>query len=246
MNVVAAEIWDTTLDIISSRKVNWRIMIARCGAMLPAEIDFWKGLATSDANRQISLTLITVDTQPTLQLQRTPQFLAPSALLAQLSIETTPISTPQASIVSPEQSGNAATPGAAGLNASTPTEAGEMTISPDATLVDVREQSWGAVLSHRLNNSNSLLEIYPALISGYLIKSTGSAVGDVPALMEVNILHCEVNPRLYEALLKEILMVYRGLGTLARARGRTDRATDVRPWHIAAAEKASDVVYSLM
>ena len=64
--------------------------------------------------------------------------------------------------------------------------------------------------------------------------------------MEVNIVHSEGNPRVYELLLREMLTYFRGLGTLARARSVVDRETDVRPWHVAAAEKGVHALYHLM
>lgn len=252
LSSIQAEIWDTTLGIISCRKVNWRVMIACCGVMQQHEIEFWKSLAAIDSNAQVSVTLLTVDTDPSLQLMAPSVSIPPSTLTAQISLHSTPVSTPQASILSPEQAGNAATPArdTAAPAASTPTDQSDQPLGPEALLIDVREQSWGCVLSHRLNNSRCLLDIHPALISGYLIKRGGTAANDIPILMEINIVHSDVNPRLYEALLREILLAYRGLGTLARVRGRMGKGKadgkDIRPWHVAVAEKGVDVLYTLM
>jgi len=237
---IANEIWETTLDFVSHKKIHWRIMIARVGVMDPSEIDFWIGLASTEANAQLSLTLITVQTDPSLRLLPPALTLTPNGNSAQ---STTPVSTPQQSIVSPE---NTTTP-ARDANAAAPHEPFE----PDANarLIDFTDQSWGAVLSHRLNNSNSLLELNPALISGYLIKRGGTNNDDPPILIEVNIVHSEVggNPRTFhEILLREILGYYRGLATLARVRGVVDPVKDGRPWHIAAAEKAVKALYMLM
>ncbi|WYZ37814.1 hypothetical protein EsH8_II_001320 [Colletotrichum jinshuiense] len=157
-----------------------------------------------------------------------------------------------ASIVSPEQSGtpvtpmkdnnpaNAATPGG------TPGDGNAEPAEGDAILLDVTDQTWGAVLAHRLSNSSSLGELNPALISGYLIKRGGTKLEDPPVIMEVNIVHADNNPRMYEPLMREMLTYFRGLGTLARARGIVDRGTDIRPWHIAAAEKGVRSLYLLM
>jgi mediator of RNA polymerase II transcription subunit 13 len=217
--------------------------------MEPPEIDFWKGLASTESNAQVSLTLITVDTNPSLNLLPLSISLPPSSLAAQSVFYTTPVSTPSASMVSPEQSGNANTPARdlGTTNAATPSESNlELKIDTDATLVDVTDQTWGAILSHRLNNSRSLLEFNPTLVSGYLIKRTGATASDAPITMEVNVVHSEANPRMYDALLREILGHYRGLGTLARVRGCVDPTKDCRPWHIAAAEKGVRVLYMLM
>lgn len=243
---VANEIWETTLDFIANKKIHWRIMIARVGVMEPSEIDFWTGLATTESDAQVSLTLMTVQTDPSLRLLPASITLAPNANTATSVV--TPVSTPQAlqsSIVSP---GDAATPAKDNASAATPAD-GPVEPDSDARLIDSTDQSWGAVLAHRLNNSNSLMELNPALISGYLIKRGGVNSDDPPIIMEVNILYSEVvgNPRTFhEGLLREILGYYRGLGTLARVRGLVDAVGDVRPWHIAAAEKAVKALYMLM
>ncbi|CZS89604.1 related to SSN2 DNA-directed RNA polymerase II holoenzyme and Srb10 CDK subcomplex subunit [Rhynchosporium agropyri] len=243
---VANEIWETTLQVVASHKIHWRIMIARVGVMDSSEIDFWTGLVSRESNFQIALTLVTVQTDPSLRLLPAWITLTPNGSGAQPVI--TPVSTPQAlqsSILSPE---TGTTPirenfGAATF-AETPAE-----LDRDSRLIDYTDQNWGAVLSHRLNNSNSLLESNPALISGYLIKRGGANATDPPIVMEVNIVHSEVlgNPRIFhESLLRELLGYYRGLGTLARARGATDAVFDIRPWHIAAAEKAVKSLYMLI
>lgn len=242
---VANEIWETTLDVISSKKIHWRIMIVRAGVMDPSELDFWTGLAATESNAQINLTLITVQTDPSLRLLPPSITLSPSRNGNQAII--TPVSTPQApSIVSPDTANTPVRD--TNNNAGTP---GENSMEPenDARLIDYTDQSWGSVLAHRLNNSNSLLEINPALISGYLIKRGGTNSDDTPVVMEVNIVHSEVigNPRTFhESLLREILGYYRGLGTLARVRGVVDPVKDIRPWHIAAAQKAVKALYMLM
>jgi mediator of RNA polymerase II transcription subunit 13 len=243
---VAHEIWETTLDYISNKKIHWRIMIARVGVMDPTEIDFWTGLASTESDALVSLTLITVQTDPSLRLLPASVTLTPNANPA--TSVATPVSTPQAlqsSIVSP---GDAATPARENTSAATPVD-GLAEPDSEARLMDFTDQSWGAVISHRLNNSNSLMELNPALISGYLIKRGGVDSDDAPIIMEVNILYSEVvgNPRTFhEGLLREILGYYRGLGTLARVRGLVDPVGDVRPWHIAAAEKAVKALYMLM
>jgi mediator of RNA polymerase II transcription subunit 13 len=255
LDEVMHEIWDTTHDLISMWKVHWRIIVTKCGPMEQSEIDNWIALAQSETKASMSLTLMTVDTNPSLQL--IPP--APKIPVTMSSaFYTTPVSTPQpVTTVSPEQSGgnpptpsigpnqmSATTPGGGGGGGgdSTTTE-----LDADATLVDVTDTTWGAVVSHRLNNSSSLTELSPAVQSGYLIKRSGVRLEDPPVAMEVNVIHSEGNnPRAYEAVLREMLMYFRGLGTLARLRGMVDRDTDVRPWHVAAAEKGVRALYRLL
>lgn len=242
---VANEIWETTLDVISSKKIHWRIIITRVGVMDPSEIEFWAALASTESNAHVNLTLVTVQTDPSLRLLPTPSTLSPTSYTTQAAI--TPVSTPQATqtVLSPEAVG---TPTREPTNAATPIEA-NVELDSDARLIDFTDQTWGAVLSHRLNNSNSLLELNPALTSGYLIKSGGTNHDDPPIVMEVNIVHTDGvgNQRsFHENLLREILGYYRNLGTLARVRGVVDPVKDVRPWHVAAAEKAAKALYMLM
>ncbi|KAK8023131.1 hypothetical protein PG991_007012 [Apiospora marii] len=248
---VAHEIWETTRDITCTRKVHWRIMIAKCGVMDQAEIETWSNLAQAETRCSVSLTLATVDTNPSLQLIP-PTVKVPTAG-GSAAFYTTPVSTPQASIVSPEQSGNGPpTPSIRGVDGgptSAPTPGGGTTddSEADATLVDVTDHMWGAVLAHRLSNSMSPTDLNPAIVSGYLVKRGGPRPEDPPAVMEVNIVHSEgCNPRAYETAMRELLTYYRGLGTLARARGMVDKEVDCRPWHIAAAEKGCRTLYMLM
>lgn len=250
---VANEIWETTLDLISSKKVHWRIIIAKTAVMEQSEIDFWTGLASTESNGSISLTLVTVQTDPSLRILP-PQIRIPPPSMTTSQPTTTPVSTPQASQSSVFSPGNASTPTA---NAPTPSEA-QSTSTPavppepddqSSRLLDITDQTWGAILSHRLNNSNSLLEFNPALISGYLVKNSGTSTDDPPIVLEVNIIYAEVvgNPRTFhDTLLREILGYYRGLATLARVRGVVHPVRDGRPWHIAAAEKAVKALYMLL
>ncbi|KAI8631052.1 hypothetical protein F5Y19DRAFT_20264 [Xylariaceae sp. FL1651] len=243
---VIHEIWSTTLDLVSSWKIHWRIIVAKCGVMDTHEVELWSSLVQADLKTLVNLTLVTVDTDPSLQLlPPIPKVPANATSI----FYTTPVSTPQGVVVSPEQSGNASTPFRESATSSGQTPGGENNATDsdiDATLTDTTDQTWGAILSHRLHNSTSLIDLNPALVSGYLVKRGGTRAEDPPVVMEVNIIHSEGNPRVYETLLREMLTYYRGLGTLARARGMVDKDTDIRPWHIAAAEKGVRALHMLM
>ncbi|KAL2260960.1 hypothetical protein VTK26DRAFT_4897 [Humicola hyalothermophila] len=323
------EIWETTQELISNCKVHWRVIITRCGPMDVQEVEFWTSMAQAETRASISLVLLTVDTDPSLQL--IPP--APAIpLSAPSAFYTTPVSTPQPpSVVSPDQSWNnpstpavgAATPGGDGSNPPSsqqhphhassqqppppppPQQQQQQNELPDAdtTLIDTSETTWGIVISHRLNNSPSLTDLNPALASGYLVKRSAgpspagstappvihfpppprgggpsTAVGagaeetnnnnnnnnnpilsttnkdyhpnvnvcvPPPAVMEVNVVYSDSARVVYDGLLREMLTYFRGLGTLARARGVVDR-DDVRPWHVAAAEKGVRALGLLM
>ncbi|KAK4043135.1 mediator complex subunit 13 C-terminal-domain-containing protein [Parachaetomium inaequale] len=257
---VIHEIWETTHDLISTCKVHWRVVITKCGPMEQHEMELWTGMAQAETRATVSLVLLTVDTDPSLQL------IPPAAtipLSAPSVFYTTPVSTPQPlSVVSPDQFGNPSTPmGNTGPSIGATTPGGDASSSqqqppqpnqPDAdgagdtTLVDTAETTWGVVVSHRLNNSASLTDLNPALASGYLVKRAGPRQEDAPVAMEVNVVYSDNARAMYDVLLREMLAYFRGLGTLARVRGVTEREVDVRPWHVAVVEKAVRVLYLLM
>ncbi|SZF05662.1 unnamed protein product [Blumeria hordei] len=233
---VANEIWETTLDFISDQKIQWRLIIARVGIMDLSETEFWTGLAAAETNAKISLTLVTVKTNVSLEIiPSCISLLSNEAMGIKKSAPIFKIQGSQSSCGIPE-------------NTTTTVDAAS---EPDlnARLIDLTDQTWGAVLSHRVNNSNSLEELNLALVSGYLFKRGGTNPEDPPVPMEVNVIFSEVNgnPRTFhENLLKEILGYYRCLGTLARVRRVVDVNKDIRPWHIAAVEKAVEALYMLM
>ncbi|KUI69911.1 Mediator of RNA polymerase II transcription subunit 13 [Cytospora mali] len=242
---IAREIWMTTYDLTSIWKVHWRIIITKNGPMDQQEVSDWVSLAQTESS--VTLVLLTVDTNPSLRLIPS---MPKVPMTAQTAFYSTPVSTPQSSMVSPEQIGNPPTPKGAptsAQNAMTPgADNNTAEAESDASLVDVTDTTWAAIASHRLNVSYSLVDPNPAMVSGYLIKRGGSRPEDPPAVMEVNVIHAEGNPRVHEILLREMLTYFRGLGTIARARSVTDEEGDVRPWHVAAAEKGLQALYQLM
>ncbi|KAG6108359.1 hypothetical protein E4U31_007778 [Claviceps sp. LM219 group G6] len=236
-NEVAHEIWDSTLDLVAACKVHWRIIITKCGPMDQDEIDFWIDLARTEIKASVTLVLMTVDTNPSLQLIP-PAVKLPQVATAPLNTNLGSAAQPNNSlVVSPEQS--TTTPGISDTGTAD-------TADMDVILLDVTDQTWGAVVGHRLNSSASITDLQPALISGYLIKRTGPRVEDPLTAMEINLVHTDASLRSYEPLLREMLSHFRGLATLSRARGMVARDTDVRPLHIAAAEKGVRAMYLLM
>lgn len=233
---IAHEIWETTLDIISLKKVHWRLMIVKCGRIEPYDTQFWCDLVKTESKAQITLTILTVDTAPSLQLIPPEIELPATGMATHLAFSTTPVSTPQGnSILSPD-SGLVSTPVAESAAAA------EVKIEPDATLLELADQTYGAILSHELNDRNCLLDFRPTMLSGYVIKRAEHA----PRAMEVNIIWTETNKNLLDRSLKEILTVYGNLATLARARGVVDPEGDPRPWHVVVAERICRAMYVLM
>lgn len=156
----AKEIWQTTIEILQSRRVHWRVCIAKSGVMDREELETWVMLISCPTQINLFITLLTVDTEPFIKLTPSP----PVTVTTTQPSANTPGSTPQAG-VSPDPSAGltpAATPSA---EPST-----DPSTDQDARLIDVTDETWGIILAHRLHNSNSTNQFSPALISGLLVK----------------------------------------------------------------------------
>lgn len=155
---VAKEIWQTTIDILASRRVQWRVCVAKWGSMDREELETWVLLITCPTHVNLFLTLLTV-------VEDSPYKFTPTSLTTSGSTSTTtPGSTPQPG-VSPDPTIGltpAATPSAE--------TATDPSADPEARLIDVTDETWGIILAHRLHNSNSTNQFSPALISGLLVK----------------------------------------------------------------------------
>jgi len=128
------------------------------------------------------------------------------------------------------------------------------TADPSAQFIDITEETWGVVLGHRLNVSTSSLRLHRALVSGYLMKRSGVGDLDPPLLCEINVMHLHGYQQMQpgsagsahedeqgrsEVVLREVLVMYKGLNILAMARCITDGKNSVLPWHVATARRAA-------
>ncbi|TKA71739.1 hypothetical protein B0A49_04990 [Cryomyces minteri] len=240
------EMWQTTIEIIRPRRVSWRLYVARAGIMPEVEQEAWTKLQLSRSPVQLQVVLLAVDVSPPFALTAT--ITPPPALSgAPVAGFLTPVSTPQALTVSPD-AGGIGGGGNAPMTPATPaaSASGGAMDEPDsdAHLVDLTDETWGVILAHKLHNTHSLGVWAPGLISGLIVRRDGhNAQGRVPAI-SVNVLwisaaaggRVAIGRRAEEALLRELMIMYRGLGLLARVKGVTvgDGEACV-PWHVAAA-----------
>ncbi|KAJ5671749.1 hypothetical protein N7507_000876 [Penicillium longicatenatum] len=240
---VRNEIWAATRHIMERFQAQWKVILVNSEPIDPDEVEAWSNLAEQHNKIRpgsMELVIVAVNTVPDLSLEPAASQLTPSVLNPHFS--STPVSTPNpsVSIASPEQTGNAPTPSAA-YNAPTPTES---SLEPDADVVltDISDESWAVTLSHRLNSSPHVTEFRPALASGYLLRRKG--VTDVEGVftMTANLIHSQRPAALHEALLKDILGMYRDLASLARARGMRSVQGNTLPWHIATALRAQELL----
>ena len=191
------------------------------------------------------VTIITVDEVATLQFMPHPE----SDLNPAVATFATPVSTPAANTVSPEQSGYASTPGAAPVvaNLQTPS-APSFDPDNDARLVDITEEIWGVVTGIPSCNTSTFISgltttFCAALVGGYLVKRAGSRDQDGLLSLAVDIVHAQ---KANHGLMKDVLIMYRNLGTLARSRENVESVGGLLPCHLAIAKRGFAAVQALM
>ncbi|KAJ5727240.1 Mediator complex subunit Med13 [Penicillium malachiteum] len=235
------EIWAITRHIMDKFQARWKMILVNCEPIDPEEVEAWSTLVDQQNKLRpgfIELTVMAVSTIPELVLEAASSQMTTNVL----NFSSTPISTPNpsVSVASPEQSGNALTPSAA-YNAPTPTDP-SLEPDSDVILTDIMDESWAVVLSHRLNSSPHVTEFRPALASGYLLRRKGTSDNDGVFTMTANLIHSQRPAAAHEAVLKDILGMYRDLSSLARARGMRSVQENTLPWHIATALRAQELL----
>ena len=242
---IIQDMWEISQDLMKPHRSRWRLIVSRVGFYGIAEDNFWKHLANAEASEQKSsfctLQLLSIELRPSLQLT-TLALQAKSGQVyssGQANTYGTPASTPQAITTSPEQLVPATpTPGGTSvINAPTPPEQGfDANIDGELSLIDLSEESWMLVLPFGMNQSYDIHEAKQALASGYLIKRIGLKDEDGVCSIGVHLKHSPEppagSPTQYEEVLENIIRQFRGLVTLAAARGSIDKVKQCVPWHI--------------
>ncbi|GKZ93940.1 mediator of RNA polymerase II transcription subunit 13 [Aspergillus niger] len=244
---VRGEIWKATRDIMDTIQTRWKIIIVSTDPVDQDEVDTWTNFADQYGKaRSTTLDLAILGANIPSDLHLEPPYLPIPLSMFNQQPSSTPVATPNlgGGVSSPDQFGTAPTPpgGWGGpASASTPTDA-LPEVESESLLTDIYDETWGVVLSHRLNSSPHQTEYRPALASGYLLRRKGSTDGDGLYTMSVNILFARRSPSSYDALLREILGMYRDLATLARARGTRTVQQGTLPWHVATAINAQGLL----
>lgn len=246
------EILETSFEMLHPPNAPWRLFICKDSPMYKVESDgkdsshlhhctakltwhiAWLRVFAESSRPSTSCTLLTVDENPNLTLTQTdlqrPSSDLPPGLLA------TPGATPQTNTPSPEISGLGSTPTGNAAQAGTPpANAAIGDQDSEARLIDVTDETWGVVMDGTIDDMSIPSIRSTSLASGYLIKRAGPRDEDGLSPMGVNVVHGQ---KPYVALLKEVLGMFRNLGTLARVRGEVDPVKSVLPLHVAAARKA--------
>ena len=199
--------------------------------------------ALADSSRPASsCTILTVDANPPVIFTYSDLHASSSDVAATLL--ATPGATPQTNIPSPDISGLGSTPAGHAAQVGTPppnAAFGEHDL--EAKLVDVTDETWGVIMDGILDDPRTLSDICTPVVSGYLVKRAGPRNENGLIALAVNLVHGQ---RPYRGVLKEVLGMYRNLGTLARVRGIVDPVRSVLPLHVAAARKAFKAVSETM
>jgi mediator of RNA polymerase II transcription subunit 13 len=238
---VCAEIWDTTVDIISRPAIRWRIAITKLGGdMLDDEKETWSQFAT-DHPRIAAVFLLSASLDAGIDIEggnstgTASSVLDMSGFNPTVSLYTTPpvISTPTpGNTVSPDAFGNnvANTPGGGGGEA--------VDLDPDAVLVDGRDECWGLLLKHAPISGELGIETDRALGAGLLVCKEGESGWAVAVRLTV------LGGRGFRdvgEVVKEILVAWRGLAVIGgfyRGEGGVGRGV---PWHLARVRDALKV-----
>ena len=161
-----------------------------------------------------------------------------------LGLLATPEATPQTNAPSPDISGFGSTPAGTTAQAGTPpANVAFGDHDSEARLVDATDLTWGVLMDGTLDDLKSLPDKSASMASGYLIKRAGPRDEDGLIPLCVNLVHGQ---KPYRAVLKEVLGMYRNLGTLARVRHIVDPVKSVLPLHVAASRKAWEVLCETM
>jgi len=179
---IAKEIWQTSIDIMKPRRVNWRLYILKVGIMTTDEMESWASLALTPQPFALVTLLSSMDFSPPLSLL--PQITLPTSPPAWTfrTSAPTPIGTPNTQPgVSPDPS--AQTP-AAGTPSENTTIADAASNDPDAHLVDMTDETWTIILGHRVTlptpSATSHTDFLQALSSALLIRVPPTAPASNP------------------------------------------------------------------
>jgi mediator of RNA polymerase II transcription subunit 13, fungi type len=239
---------EVSQDLMQKERAQWRLVVAKTGFYDVDEINSWARASNKEPESGWTVQLVVVELDSTLQI-------SPSAVIGKggqyqaaghPNSYATPASTPQATTTSPEQM-MPATPtpgGSSAMNAATPPEQGfDANVDADLSLSDTTEESWMVMMPFPANQSHHILKLRPALMSGYLIKRAGFREEDGLATMGVHLIQASSSN---EDVLEDIIRRFRGLVTLAVARGCIDRVRQCVPWHVHVALKGARALSGLM
>ena len=237
---VISEMFETSIGLRHARQQSKWLFVVKCGPISVDELQTWQSVVQTNKDNSFLLSVNVVDLDPYVEFdipesESQGKMLGSAAPLtnAEHTIATTP--SPDPSGTGNPASGWAATPA--------------VTKSPGsdernhAKLVDVSNECWSVPLACPLDQPRVSDEYASYQASAYLVKRAGYREEDGMVTIAVNMLHCSGSPT---NMLKELLVMYRGLVLLAGHRGVVNPVKQILPLHVAACVKAHTSVTRLM
>ncbi|KAL8924502.1 MAG: hypothetical protein Q9172_002667 [Xanthocarpia lactea] len=245
------EVLATTREMLQPVNILWKLHIVKDNSLRQRELEIWRLHSTSLFRQQMSITILSIDTDPPLSFRNGQTTI--NVGLPTSPLDTTPAaSTPNEQMPTSDYPSPAInqTPGRGARNAPiTPSATGFSDKDASARLIDIVSQTW-AILSPT-PGLDPYLPRQPhasVLASGYLLKRAGAEDNDGLVPLGVNLIATNLskaeagNGQTHAKTLTEILEMYSDLGMLARLRGLEEWRVGVLPWHVAAARKAKQAV----
>lgn len=254
---IIKDIWTVSHELMSHERYPWRLIVSKNGTYEPPEINAWMTLTNNQTNNNTTTTtkpkctlyLLSIELNPAMRIF--PPLDGPKANNTTTTGQHaygTPASTPQGGITSPEQlvaATPAPTPGGSTNNnnqpfsAPTPPEhAFDPNTDADLTLHDPTSEAHIITLPYGINQSKDILEMRPAVASGYLIKRIGKQPEDGITMLGAHLIWptpsdgAAQQQGQRERELEGVLVDFRGLAVLAGVRGVVDARRSVVPWHL--------------
>lgn len=256
---VLRHVCETSSHLMSGQKGQSWLSVAKVGLYEAEELKEWVECSQQLIGEHKSIgriVMLNVELRSRLTLHGPQAPFKPIIPMSQpmMNALSTPVTTPQAIITSPDQTISATGITSTAVNAQTPpdlsTDAGG---EVDAYLSDPLNEAWAMTFAFGLNQTRNPLEIRPAMASGFLLKRVARQdnAGGL-AMLNVNLIAVlrrgppAVPYPEREQILQDVLVQYRGLHVLGVARRCVDETEGCIPWHVATAFKGAKILERLM
>lgn len=250
---------ETSVHLMGRQKGQSWLAVAKVGIYEPDELQEWLYLTQqlNDEHKFISrVVILNVELQSRLSLHG-PQMLSKQTMaISQPAVNnlSTPATTPQGIITSPDQTVSVTPTTSLAANAQTPPDLStDPGAEADTYLSNPSNDAWAITLAFGLNQTHNFLEIRPAMASGLLLKRVPRQENNGGlAMINVNLIAVprKGSPAIAfaerEQVLQDVLVQYRGLHVLAVVRGCVDDTENCIPWHAATAFRGAKVLERLM
>ncbi|KAL8768475.1 MAG: hypothetical protein Q9209_005266 [Squamulea sp. 1 TL-2023] len=249
------EVLDTTNDMLQPATLPWKLYIVKDNGLEQRELEVWRLHASSKFRQQMTITILSVDTDPPLSFLGGHGSPGPGHPVNPFNTSTTALTSNNQDLAADNANRSAShmSGRATQDHPPTPNATGFSDHDPSARLIDVVSQTWA------MTSPTPILDPYlprqhlaPVLSSGYLLKRAGAEDNDGLIPLGVNLIATIMskpdtgNCQAHDKTLTEVLEMYSDLATLARLQGLEAWKVGVLPWHVAAAKKAKKAVTGCM